>query len=375
MFIVPTLARAGAENQVVSLANGLPATSFEKHLLTYRPGGALVKSVSKDDVTLHELKKSSRIDLSLAKDIASVIDEHRIDIIHCTLQNALVYGLLARAYSNSKPKLICALHTTENVDFKNEFVDQVLHRHLLKKCEQIWFVCNSQAQYWIARMPFLKSRHYVVYNGIDVEHFDRNVAVGQAQDLRDRLGLDNDFQVISCIAGFRPEKGHCLLLEAFQTVLNRHNKCALLLGGRGPLEQQIRQHMHALGLEKRVFFLGELGDVRPLLAASSCKVLASTAVETFSMAILEAMAMQVPVVSSRIGGASEAVEDNVTGFLVQPGNVVELASRLTEMLTDEEARRKMGEQARQVVTSKFSRFRMIESSAQLLNQVIASEAE
>ena len=100
-----------------------------------------------------------------------------------------------------------------------------------------------------------------------------------------------------------------------------------------------------------------------MLAASDCKVLVSAA-ETFSMAMLEAMAMQVPVITTSVGGAAEAIDDNVTGLLIRPGNAVELAEKIKFILSDDGRRTRMGVKARQVVVEKFSVEQMVMRSAE-----------
>ena len=87
------------------------------------------------------------------------------------------------------------------------------------------------------------------------------------------------------------------------------------------------------------------------------------------MAMLEAMAMNVPVVSSRIGGAEEAIENGVTGYIFDPGNVNQLASRLNVVLADIKARKRMGDRARATVESQFSQSRMIARSTELLSRI------
>lgn len=369
LFVIPSLRRAGAEAQAVSLINGLPAADFEKHLVYYLADSELEDAVDRAEVTIHRLSKDSRLDFKLARQLARIIDEHDIDVVHCTLQNALVYAWAARLLAKRKPQLICALHTTTNVDFKNDAADFLLHKSLLKRCAQVWFVCHTQAKVWFGRMPFLQQRHRVLYNGIDTDYFALSAVSAAVDEFRHALQLADDALIVSCIAGFRPEKGHLLLLQAFARVAPKHRNAVLVLAGRGGQEQLIRHRVDELGLTDKVIFAGELGDVRPLLAISSCKVIASTAVETFSIAMLEAMAMQVPVISSRIGGAAEAIEDHRNGILIEQGDVDALADALELLLGDAATKEQYGINARQKVVSMFTDAQMAELGSQYLQQL------
>ncbi len=135
--------------------------------------------------------------------------------------------------------------------------------------------------------------------------------------------------------------------------------------GAGPTEQALREQVRDLNMDESVEFLGSVSDVRSVLAASDCKVLVSAA-ETFSMAMLEAMAMRVSVITTSVGGASEAIDDGVSGFLVRPGNAHELATKIKVMLGNDDRRMEMGRKARQVVIEKFSVERMVAKCAEQL---------
>ena len=130
----------------------------------------------------------------------------------------------------------------------------------------------------------------------------------------------------------------------------------------------------ALGIENRVCFLGALAEVKPVLAAADCKVLASKA-ETFSMAMLESMSMAVPVISTKVGGAAEAITDRESGMLVTPGDVDVLAGALEWLLEDDARLRMVGEAARQSVLQSFRYRTMIMRSAEFLLDAVGQPAK
>ncbi len=362
LFIVPTLRRAGAENQVVQLVNGLSNDVFEKHLLSYSPGDELLADVDTEQVTYHRLRRTAKVDLSVARAIGKVIDENMIDTVHCTLENALLYGLLGARNAVRTPRLICAIHTTRQPSWKNDVAYALLYKHLLKRCSQVWFMCKFQALHWTDRAPFLRERQRIIYNGIRAEDFVPSEYVDSGIALRRQLGIPDSARVICSVAGLRREKGHDVLLMSFKELCEESElDCYLLLAGSGPMEKKLRKAANKLRIESRVVFLGEVSDVRPLLATADCKVLASAA-ETFSMAMLEAMAMQVPVICTRVGGAPEAIQDRESGLLITPGDVAELAHGLSWILSDDSRRTQMGVAARRTVTRNFTYSRMVEKS-------------
>lgn len=362
LFLVPSLRRAGAENQVVQLVNGLSDDAFDKHLLSYLPEKDLASEIDGNSVAYHFVPRQRKIDRSVAATIGEIIDKNHIDTVHCTLQNALLYGFLGIRYAARNPRLICAIHTTNQATLKHELADWLLYRHLLKKCVQVWFMCHMQADLWIKRMPFLSDSAQVVYNGIQLADFNPERDPEAGNRFRMQLSIAPETTVICCVAGLRPEKNHLVLIKSLKRFSYNSNKdCHLLLAGTGEMEHRLRALVNQLELDSRVTFLGGVNDVRPVLAASDCKVLASKA-ETFSMAMLEAMAMQVPVICTRVGGAGEAIDDRINGVLVTPGDVDELAAAMEWLLCDESRRAAAGNAARKIVEEKFTYAQMIENS-------------
>jgi glycosyltransferase involved in cell wall biosynthesis len=371
LFIVPALRRAGAESQLMALVNGLPGSQFEKHLLTYRPGDDLRSELNTSEVRLHELVGKRKLELTIGKNIARIIDDCEIDIVHCTLQNALLYGMMGAFFAKRRPAIVSVIHTTSNVDAKHELADWLVYRPLLKRCSQIWFVSDNQARRWIKKMPFIADHYHVIHNGVDIDEFRPGPFVTAGQELRASLNISGDANVICSVAGFRPEKLHTVLIDAVRIVLSKGVSCYLLLAGEGALKNTLQKKVSDLDLENNVLFLGALPDVRNLLAASNCKALVSAA-ETLSMAMLEAMAMQVPVITTEVGGASEVIEDGISGYLIPPGDAIILAEKIIEILNGDERRLKLGVCARESVVKRFSELGMLDASANKLLELSVS---
>jgi glycosyltransferase involved in cell wall biosynthesis len=366
LFVVPSLRHGGAEMQVVHLVNGLDAAKFEPHLLYYDKGDALRGRVDTAKVRICRLHKTGRFGLPLASALARLIDERKIDVVHCTLQYSLFLAWMARISARSKPALVCAIHTTINRGLYEEMFDRVLYRRLFRACKALIFVCRSQCEHWLRKYPELESRAHVVFNGIDTKTFDP-ARSGNGAKIRESFGIPDDGRLVACVAAFRPEKGHDLLVTAFGKALEQCPQAYLLLAGDGPTRQSVERLVSELGLAPRVKFAGAIDDVRALLAASDATVLASTAVETFSMAMLESMAMGVPVVATDMGGTREAVWDGKTGLIVPPDDVPALARALVRLLGDDERRRTFGASARKLVLERFTEEQMIRETERILD--------
>ncbi|MBJ90402.1 MAG: hypothetical protein CMO98_11160 [Woeseia sp.] len=356
LFVVPTLKRAGAETQVIDLINGLDNQKFSKFVVVFGENVDQLDRLDTTNTKFFHIPQKSKFDFSIASRIAQIIDQYNIDVIHGTIQISLLVAWLALRQAKSKPKLTVAIHTTSNVSIKNELIDRTLYRFLFRSSDSMIFVCQSQARYWGKKFPEIVARSVVLYNGVDPDKFDRSLVKPDGNTLRESLNIPEVATVIACIAGFRPEKGHENLLKVFSTL---SVDTILLLAGDGPCRKAIEYQAQKLNISARVKFLGNLDDVRPVLRISDFSVLASTAVETFSIAMLESLAMEVPVIATDIGGMKEAILPGKTGDLVRAGSETELTKKLSYYVVNKNELISMGKKGRQMVEEKFSLHQMI----------------
>jgi len=151
---------------------------------------------------------------------------------------------------------------------------------------------------------------------------------------------------VVCVAQFRPEKGHDVLLDAFAVVRRQVPDARLVLVGQGELEEELRARVKSLGLGDSVELTGPVEDVWPYLASADVFALASNS-EAYGIAIAEAMAAGLPVVASEVGGIPELVAPGITGELFAPGDRGALAAHLARLLTSPELRSRMSDAARE----------------------------
>ncbi|HUM15894.1 MAG TPA: glycosyltransferase [Candidatus Nitrosotalea sp.] len=177
--------------------------------------------------------------------------------------------------------------------------------------------------------------------------------------------------VVGSVAMFRGSKGHPQLLEAFARVREKHSGASLLLVGDGVRRGWVEQLARDAKLSDSVVFTGFRPDVPALLGAMDCFALASTRTEGVPQALLQAFAIGVPVVASRIGGIPEVVTDGETGLLVESGSVESLAAAILAVLDDPEAAARRARAARALVDGRFSHETAIGRLLQLYDELLA----
>jgi glycosyltransferase involved in cell wall biosynthesis len=187
--------------------------------------------------------------------------------------------------------------------------------------------------------PRARAHTQVVVHGVPVDALAARRRERAAQ--RATFGLADDDIAVTTVANMRWTKDYPTLLRAAVAVTSSHPQVRFLAAGQGPLEAEIRAEAARLGLGERFRVLGYVEDAGALLSASDVFVLASR-VEGLPIALLEAMAMGLPVVATAVGGTPTAVTDGVEGRLVAPGRPDELAGAIGEVVGDAELRRTLG---------------------------------
>jgi glycosyltransferase involved in cell wall biosynthesis len=172
--------------------------------------------------------------------------------------------------------------------------------------------------------------------------------------------------LLGTVGKLRAEKAHVDLVRAVAMLRSRGIDVGALFVGDGPERLAIESEAERLGVANSIVIGGETADVRPYLAGMDLFVLTSVAVETFSNAVLEAMAMGKPVVSSRIGGMAEMLEGS-GGWLYEPGDVTGLCDTIVGVLRDPAALKATGQRAREIVERRFS----LEAMASTFTRMLA----
>jgi glycosyltransferase involved in cell wall biosynthesis len=213
-------------------------------------------------------------------------------------------------------------------------------------------VANSEAVrrnvHTLERYPL--DRIDVFYNGHDTTRFD----VAPLAGLRERLGIGPSDQIVGMVANLNPWKRQADLLTAFARLRDRHPRAHLLFVGSGPTEAALRAASRRLAVEGKVHFLGGVEDAVPIVKHLTVAALCSES-EGLSNAVIEYLASGKPVVCTNVGGNAEIVTDGENGFLVTPGDIDALTSRLDFLLAHPETCDAMGEDGRLVARRLTSR--------------------
>jgi glycosyltransferase involved in cell wall biosynthesis len=200
---------------------------------------------------------------------------------------------------------------------------------------------------------FSESRIESVPTGMDAGRF----RPGERKASRARFGLPQDKTLVGIVATLRSWKGHVFLIDALAR-LPEHIE--LVIVGDGPQREALERHIARLGLQGRVRMQGQQADVLPWLRALDIFALPSFANEGVPQALVQAMLVELPCVTTRVGGIPEIAEHDRTALLVSPRDAIALAEAIERLAANEGLRRELGEAARKHCVEGYSYERMLD---------------
>lgn len=364
LFVLNSLAVGGSESKVVRLVNSLFAQGVQGGVAYLNGPYSLLKQIN-PDIPAWYLSRKGKFSFAATAALRQLITEQKPrTVVSVNLYPAL-YVVTATRWLRERPKTIGLMNTTSlrrGVRWRRRFYGRVL-----RALDWTVYGCEAQRRAWLSERNPMLPRSCVIYNGVDVRQFSPGPSgQHQAYELRARHGIDQNAFVVGTVGRLAPEKNQRALIDALADARISGVNMHLLLAGDGPMRGQLEQHAGERGVASAVTFMGQLTDVRAALRMLDVFVLPS-ATETFSNAALEAMAMRIPVILTRTGGAPEMISDGEEGYIL---GVEEIATRLPKLLSqlrnDIALRARMGSAAVQRAQQRFSWDAMVEEYKDVL---------
>ena len=190
----------------------------------------------------------------------------------------------------------------------------------------------------------------LIENAIDTEEFRRRASAAEAKR---ELGLPTDSFLIGAVGRLSAEKGFDVLLRALARLVAQGANVELLLVGEGEQRPELEALATSLGCRNRVHLAGFQTETSRYFEAMDAYALSSLR-EGLPNVVLEALAMDVPLVATRIAGVPRIIDDGHNGLLVEPGSVEELAAALGRLKEDGELREQLRRQGRRAVEERYS---------------------
>jgi L-malate glycosyltransferase len=342
-FFLTSFGAGGTERQMLELVRRLDRGRFEAHLACFHRDGAWVSRAEAAADSLSEFPISSfRSPATIGQGaaFAAWCRRRHIALVQACDLYANIFALPAAAAGGVRHRI--ASRRELNPD--KSALQIGLQRLAYSFAHRV--VANSEAAAARLRREGVTARKILVIpNGIDLARFE--------PPLRDR-----EIRRLVTVAAFRPEKAHDVLIAAAAEALTAVPSLSLTLVGDGPTRPSVEGLVRRLGLGGRIRFLGHANDVAAVLRDHDAFVLPSRS-EAFPNAVIEAMAMAMPVVATEAGGIPELVAHGRTGILVSPDRPDALARAIVDLVRRPGFAQAMGRRARADVVARFSLDRMV----------------
>lgn len=309
---------------------------------------AIGERAARANVDYVEVPERHSFDPAVWPQLKQVIRDRRIELLHAhDYKTNLLALLLARATGT---RALSTVHGWTGHSARERYCYYPIDKRVLARFPRLIAVSSDIARELVDHGAD-PSRITMILNAIDHRTFRRDPAlVAQA---RAALGINPGEIAIGAVGRAEPQKRFDLLIDAFAALAARHPRARLLIVGDGSEREGLAKRITAAGLGGRCLLPGHMTDVIPAYHAFDLFVQSSD-YEGTPNAVLEAMALEVPIVATNAGGTAELVADGVHGRIISCGDLGALTAAIDSALTNPAAAQAMARQARSRVEGELS---------------------
>ena len=341
----------GVQSLVVSIQNS--------HNLHFE----LLNEAKKRNIPVEIIESKGRFDGETVNQLIALVRKQHISIIHSHNYKADFVGYSAARKAGIP--IVATNHLWTKAGFKlrlYEFFDGLL----LRKFNKVVAV-SEQVKKDMLKAGVSAKKITVIDNGVPC-----NEKAGEGGKLREEFGVPVAALVVGCIARLSPEKGHAYLLEAAKKMVDIGVDVYFILFGEGPLEEELKNSVKAVALEKRVLFAGFRNDMENVYSVIDILVQPSLR-EGLPLSLLEAMGNGKAVIATSVGAVPKLVTNMQTGLLIKPGSVEEIILGLKTLVNDAQLRDKLASNAKAFVKEHYSLEKMVASYREVYSEVVSCQ--
>ena len=355
MHVLDRLDLGGTEKAVMKLVRGLEPGSFEHYICPLRGAVTTPGEWASGVTVLHAGREGAVFQFNVPR-LVRVMRTVRPTIVHSRNWGGIEAVVAARLAG-----VPVAIHSEHGYELEMA-AGLPLHRRLLRHgvyriASAVAAVTDDLRNYHAAQAWWSPEAISVLYNGVDGREFSPRPQIRDA--VRRQLGIAADALVLGSVGRMVPLKDFATLLKAAEALIPETAGLHVLLVGSGAELSRLQNHVDkSPQLAGRVVFSGTVDRVADMLNAMDIFVL-PTLMEGMSNTLLEALAVGLPAVATRVGGNPEVVAEGECGYLFAPQDVPELVSQLRTLLRDSRLRADFGRAARERALRHFSLERML----------------
>ena len=379
LYIVQSGKLGGAEISMLLLLKHLNREQFNSIVLAPIKSDVYLKvkelNVEVINVTLPGIKSYNpfRMVKSLyllyinSRKIRKIIKNHNISIVH-TISNkrSAAFGILAARLAK-----VPVIWTIRNFDWLG-----IIDRLMIVYADKLITVSEAINNLF-NKKPSQKNKFVKIYNAVDISNF--HLELNKKRPLLNRWDFKKADVVVAMVGRLSPEKNHQYFIEAASKLLKQESNLKFIIIGEKKFYgdenyyHSLINQCHRMRVENEIKFINFENDIPAIMATIDLLVLVSEH-EPFGRVLIEAMAMEKPVIASDIGGPKEIVAHNKTGLLIEPKNAAKLADAILYIYRNPKIARKMGREGRKRVMKYFLVDRYIHEHERVYREIITRGA-
>jgi len=363
MQIIDSMNFGGAEVLLRDLTRGLLDRGYHVSA-RYSTPGPLAEEIQKMGVTVKRLPRLGRIDPSLLWQMWREIRHERPEVVHTHLFKSDFHGRLAARLAGA-PVVVSTLHNCDS--WAEKPILGKTYGITARFADEIIAVSEEVRQHAIQYSGIKPERVKTIPNAIPLERFSDSRALGPA--IRQEFGISANTPLLGIVARLNEQKDHANFLYAAVKIIEKAPHTRFMVVGDGPLRPSLTDLAASLGLSDAVIFTGVRKDIPAIYGALDVLVFSSRW-EGLPVALLEGMAVGLPVISTEVGGVPGMLEHERTGLLVPPSNSDALAQACLKLIADQSLRQQMGIAAVEKVRAHYSMDAMVDAIAKLYEELL-----
>lgn len=353
----------GGERVILTLGKNIALRGLVDFslLCMRRPDGRsepLISSAKKIGLHVEAIDVKHRFDLRAIMKMREYIKAHNISLIHTHDFKSDCYGIwathnldvkrVATAHGSTRDSLVKKLYLFFDEYLAYRFYDKII-------------AVSEDLQSQLRGKHIQPDKIEVIQNGLDSDLLSLNEGIPEPPlPFVKRPGM----RVFAVIGRLYPDKGHSLFLRALANTTAKYPEARGLIIGDGPEKESILRQIRTLHLEDRVYYCGVRKDIKNIYNMIDYLVIPSFT-EGLPYVLLEAMAGSIPVLATAVGDIPLLIQDEVTGYLVPPGDVEAVSRRMEDLISKQDSARVMADNGKKLLKERYSAQGMVEKTERL----------
>lgn len=357
----------GPEKTILNSPRFLPPLGYQAYCAYMHPPKdrgfeKIANRAAELNAPLIEIEDRGPLDLRVVTQLRRICRQKKVAIWHGHDYKSNALGLLLRRFHPMK--LVTTVHGWVKFTRRTPLYYSI-DRFAMRYYDRVIAVSDDLQQRCLTA-GIRAERCQVIKNAIDCQQYQRTLSIAEAKR---QLGIPVERFLIGAVGRLSPEKGFPLLIRVVDRLIRAGYDVALVIVGEGDDQAALTDQISKLGQADRIQLLGYRSELLPIYEALDCFALSSLR-EGLPNVLLEAMALGVTVVATRVAGVPSLISDGITGLLVEPGDENELFEKLQSLQSNKALQSDLGSAGQALIARDFSFQRRMERVGDVYNNVL-----